>query len=127
MEVSIREFPMRTSTLLLLATSTAVLFASSPAIQAACDPTVLESPTRFPLLSQVRGHEGVVFLEVTVNESGRVADTQLLRSSGHQLLDRAATASIRDQWVFDVTSCERKDLPINDLISVEYQNLNSAK
>jgi periplasmic protein TonB len=113
---------MRTSTLLLLATSSALLFASSPASHAACDPTVLKSPTRFPLQSQVRSQEGVVFLDVTVNESGRVTDTQLLSSSGHELLDRAARASIRDQWVFDVTSCERKDLPINDLIRVEYRH-----
>jgi len=117
---------MRVSTLVLLTTS-AVLFASSPAIQAACDPTVVSSPTRYPLESQLRGQEGVVFLEVTVNESGRVSGTEILRSSGHRLLDRAASTSIRDQWVFDVTSCQRKDLPSNDLIEVRYQNDEYAR
>ena len=113
---------MRTSTLLLLAASSAVLFASSSATQAACDPTVIQSPTAFPMQSQLRGQKGVVFLEVTVDESGRVSATQLLRSSGHKRLDQAASASIRGRWVFDVTACERKDLPVSDLIAVEYRN-----
>jgi TonB family protein len=113
---------MRITTLLLLAASSVALFASSPASHAACDPTVIQSPTKFPLQSQLRGQKGVVFLEVTVDESGRVAATRLLRSSGHKRLDRAATASIRAEWVFDVTSCQRKDLPANDLIAVEYRN-----
>jgi TonB family protein len=120
------EFPMRTSSLLLLAAGSALL-TSSPATFAACDPTVLESPTRFPLQSQVRGQEGEVFLDVTVDESGHVTETQLLRSSGYELLDRAASASIRDQWKFDVSSCERKDLPIKDLISVVYRHAESAE
>ena len=113
---------MRSSTLLLLAMSTVALFASSSATQAACDPTVVQSPTKFPLQSQLRGQAGVVFLEVTVDESGHVSATQLLRSSGHKRLDQAASVSIRDQWVFDVTTCERKDLPASDLIAVEYRN-----
>ena len=113
---------MRTSTLLILAASSALLFGSSPVIQAACDPTVIQSPTKFPLQSQLRGQKGVVFLEVTVDEAGRVSGTQLLRSSGHKRLDLAASNSVRDNWKFDVTSCERKDLPANDLIEVEYRN-----
>ena len=113
---------MRTSTLFLLAAGSALLFASSPATQAACDPTVIQSPTKFPLQSQLRGQKGVVFLEVTVDETGRVSGTQLVQSSGHKRLDLAASASIRDAWKFDVTSCERKDLPANDLIAVEYRN-----
>jgi protein TonB len=117
---------MRTPTLLLLAASSAVLFAA-PAAQAGCDPTVIQSPTRFPLQSQLRGQDGVVFLEVTVDADGRVSATQLLRSSGHKRLDRAADASIRDGWRFDVTKCARKDLPVSDLIQVEYRNDEYAR
>lgn len=116
---------MRVSTLLLA--SSAALFAASPASHASCDPTVLKSPTKFPTYSQLRGQEGVVFLEVTVDETGRVAGTEVLRSSGHRLLDNAASASIRDRWLFDVTGCERKDLPASDLISVEYRNDEYAR
>lgn len=117
---------MRVSTLPLLVSSLAI-FASSPATQASCDPTVLQSPTKYPRHSQLRGQEGVVFLEVTVDESGHVSGTEILRSSGYRLLDSAATKSIRDRWVFDVTSCERKDLPASDLIQIEYRNDEYAR
>jgi TonB family protein len=118
---------MRTSTLLLLATSSALLFTTTFNAQAACDPTVVASPTRYPLQSQVRGQEGAVLFEVEVDESGRVADARLLRSSGHSRLDRAASQSIRDGWLFNVTGCERKDLPASDLITVEYRYDDSEK
>jgi len=112
---------MRTSTLLLLATSTVSLLGSALSAQAECDPRVLTSPTRFPLQSQARSQEGVVLLEVKVDASGRVSETRLLRSSGFNRLDRAASASVRDHWVFDVSSCARGELPTSDLISVEYR------
>lgn len=112
---------MRASTLLLLATGAGALATIAPSAQADCDPLVVTSPTRFPIQSQARGQKGVVYLEVTVNESGRVSETQLLRSSGFGLLDRAAARSARKLWEFDVTNCERKDLPATDLISVEYR------
>lgn len=111
---------MRTSILLLVATSAALLTPTLPAY-AECDPHVVTSPTRFPLQSRLRAQEGVVHLEVKVDESGRVSETQLLRSSGYDLLDRAALQSVRNYWAFDVTQCERKDLPASDLISVEYR------
>lgn len=111
---------MRTSSLLSLAASSVVLLSSLSA-QAACDPRVLTSQTHFPRISQQRAQEGVVLLEVKVDASGRVSETQLLRSSGYGLLDRAATASVLNRWVFDVSGCERKDLPASDLISVEYR------
>jgi TonB family protein len=118
---------MRTSKLLLLAMNSALLLATSATAQASCDPTVITSPTRYPLQSQVRGQQGTVFLEVKVDESGHVAATRLLRSSGHDRLDRAASLSIRDSWLFNVTSCERKDLPVSDLIMVEYRYDDSEK
>jgi protein TonB len=112
---------MRTSTLLLLATSSASLLGSALPAQAECDPRVVTSPTRFPVQAQERAQEGVVFLEVKVDASGRVSETRLLRSSGFNRLDRAAAASVRNEWLFDVSNCARKDLPASDLISVEYR------
>jgi TonB family protein len=112
---------MRTSTLLSLAASSVVLLTSSLSARAECDPRILESRTHFPRTSQLRAQQGVVLLEVKVDESGRVSETQLLRSSGYQMLDRAASRSVLRSWVFDVSNCERKDLPATDWISVEYR------
>lgn len=88
---------------------------------ASCDPRVASSPTHFPQQSQLRGQAGIVYLKVKVDESGRVSGTQLLRSSGFRLLDRAAAASVREGWVFDVSGCSSKDFPASDLITVEYR------
>jgi TonB family protein len=111
---------MRTS-ILLLATSSLLLATSAFTADAACDPNVVASPTHFPLQSRLRGQEGVVLFEVQVDEAGRVAAARVLESSGHDRLDRAASASIRDGWRFNVTGCDRKDLPASDLVSVEYR------
>jgi hypothetical protein len=46
----------------------------------------------------------------------------LRQSSGFRLLDRAADKSVRDNWIFDISNCERKDLPVNHRIAVEYRN-----
>lgn len=97
---------------------------SIPSVQAAdaCTPRVMESPADFPSRAQLRGQAGTVFLEVVVDENGRATDAKVHKSSGHRLLDRAASASVRNGWVFDVSTCERKDLPANQVISVEYRN-----
>jgi TonB family protein len=112
---------MRTSTLLLLASGAAALFGSTSSAIAACDPQVVASPTHFPIQSRARGQQGTVELEVTVDESGRVSSTEIVRSSGSGFLDRAAARSARKLWQFDVTNCERKDLPATDRINVEYR------
>lgn len=95
---------------------------ASSAEAAGCSPRVMESPAEFPSRAELRGQSGTVFLEVVVDENGRPQDARLHKSSGHRLLDRAAAASVRTGWVFDVSTCERKDLPANQVISVEYRN-----
>jgi TonB family protein len=112
----------------ILVTGLTILAASStftptPSVAAdACTPHILQSDTRFPLRSQMRGHKGTVFLNVIVDESGRAKTAELHRSSGFRLLDQAATKSVIDAWQFDVSTCERKDLPATRLVAVEYRN-----
>jgi TonB family protein len=88
----------------------------------ACTPRIVNGDTTFPMRSQLRGQEGTVFLEVTVDERGRPANVQLVDSSGYRLLDRAAERSVLDHWEFDVSGCARKDLPIKHRVAVEYRN-----
>src|SRR5258708_5255947 len=115
-----REFAMKT---LLSASSllAAVSILSVPATAAAgdCDLRTVNSSTVFPIRSQLRGQSGTVLVAVSVDSTGRATATQLVHSSGYRLLDRAATTSIRDRWQFDVTGCERKDLPATRTIAVE--------
>jgi outer membrane biosynthesis protein TonB len=111
------------SGLSILAASTSLLAAPVLAAdEGACAPRVVQSETKFPLVSQLRGQKGTVYINVRVDENGRAQSAEMTRSSGHRLLDRAATNSVIGDWVFDVSSCTRSDLPTNHLVAVEYRN-----
>jgi protein TonB len=90
--------------------------------EGACDPPIVATTTEFPMRSQLRGQEGIVALDLTIDASGHVAATQIAQSSGHRLLDRAARESALHDWQFDVSNCARGDLPINRHIAIEYRN-----
>lgn len=106
--------------LAILATVSSSL--STAALAEDCQPRVVQGDATFPLRAQVRGQAGTVFMDVTVDSDGRPADVRIVDSSGYRLLDRAAEQSVREQWQFDVSACERKDLPITHRIAVEYRN-----
>ncbi|MGH8178202.1 MAG: energy transducer TonB [Steroidobacter sp.] len=109
------------SGLTILAATTALAAPAVSLAANACDPRVIQSETKFPIRSQIRHQTGTVYVHVTVDENGRAQSAELVRSSGYRLLDRAATQSVVGDWVFDVSSCERKDLPANHLVAVEYR------
>ncbi len=56
-------------------------------------------PPEYPLIARRRGFQGTVVLEVMVKPNGRVGELRVLKSSGYKVLDRAASASVRD-WIF---------------------------
>jgi TonB family protein len=88
----------------------------------ACHPRIVQDDTTFPMRSQLRGQKGTVFLEVQVDDQGRASSVNVVDSSGHRLLDRAAEQSVLDRWQFDISACERKDLPVTHRVAVEYRN-----
>jgi TonB family protein len=108
------------SGLTILAAATALLTASVASADTTCKPRLIERQTSFPLTAQLRGQEGTVYMNVVINENGRAQRADLQRSSGYRKLDRAAARSAVDNWVFDVSACERKDLPVMDVVAVEY-------
>lgn len=110
---------MNPSTPLLLC----VLFVSHiNAANAACHPHVIDQGLEFPSRAVSRGQQGTVFMDVLIADSGRAASVEVVDSSGYRLLDRAAAQSALTQWQFDISSCERKDLPVKHRIAVEYRN-----
>ena len=54
----------------------------------------------YPRKARRLGYEGIVMLKVLINENGRVDDLTVLKSSGHNVLDRAALAAVR-KWLFE--------------------------
>jgi TonB family protein len=110
------------SGLTILAAATALLTTSVASADTSCKPRLIEKQTRFPLVAQVRGQEGTVYMNVVIDQNGRAQSADLQRSSGYTKLDRAAARSALDNWVFDVSACERKDLPVTHVVAVEYHN-----
>lgn len=110
------------SGLTILAAATALLTASVASADASCKPRLIDKQTSFPLTAQLRGQEGTVYLNIVIDENGRAQRADLQRSSGYRKLDRAATRSAVDNWLFDVSACERKDLPVTHVVAVEYHN-----
>jgi protein TonB len=54
----------------------------------------------YPEIARQRGYQGIVMLEVLINQEGKVDEILLFQSSGHIILDRAAIASVTN-WVFE--------------------------
>jgi len=64
-------------------------------------PVYRKNPSpKYPRVARKRGYQGTVILEVLVNQEGKVEDLRLFRSSGYTVLDRAATASVKN-WLFE--------------------------
>jgi len=51
--------------------------------------------TRYPGSARLNGSEGKVVLRVVLRADGHLADVTVPRSSGHEVLDRAAMETIR--------------------------------
>ncbi len=56
-------------------------------------------PPAYPPLARERGYEGTVFLRVEVRGDGSVGGMTIDRSSGYEMLDRAAAESVKE-WTF---------------------------
>jgi len=60
---------------------------------------LINSPPQYPRTAKKRGFQGTVVLEILVEKNGSVGDLRLFTSSGHNILDRAAMAAVKD-WLF---------------------------
>lgn len=56
-------------------------------------------PPVYPLLARRRGYQGTVLLEVLVTKDGTVGSVRLVRSSGAEILDKAAKRGVKE-WTF---------------------------
>ena len=57
------------------------------------------SPPKYPPLAREKGYEGTVYLRALIERDGRVGSLAIDRSSGYEILDRAAVDSVRE-WAF---------------------------
>ena len=57
-------------------------------------------PPRYPRLARKRKYQGVVILEVFVNQDGSVGDIKVFKSSGYAILDKTALKTVK-KWEFE--------------------------
>jgi TonB family protein len=110
----------------LLTCGLAILIATTSipattALSASCGMRVLRGDTEFPMRSQLRGQKGTVLINVTLEADGRATGAAVERSSGHLLLDLAATRSVLNKWQFDVSGCSHA-FPATHQVAVEFRN-----
>lgn len=55
---------------------------------------------QYPRRARRKGYEGIVILEVLVNENGKVEDLKVFKSSGYKILDKSALSAVQ-KWLFE--------------------------
>jgi len=77
------------------------------------------SPPKYPPLAREKGYEGTVYLRALVERDGRVGNLAIDRSSGHEILDRAAVDSVR-AWTFLPAQKDQKPVASWVLLPVKF-------
>jgi TonB family protein len=79
-------------------------------------PKRLDVP-QYPIEAQAAGIQGVVLVEVVINETGIVTDAKVARSI--PMLDEAALRAVR-QWKFDPTIVSGQPVPVRMTVTVNF-------
>jgi TonB family protein len=76
----------------------------------------------YPLEARERGYQGEVLLRVEVLSNGRVGETQVKKSSGYEVLDQSALATVK-QWKFIPARKGEIAIPFWVTIPIKFQLL----
>lgn len=77
------------------------------------------SPPKYPPLAREKGYEGTVYLRAMIERDGRVGNLAIDRSSGYEILDRAAVDSVRE-WTFLPAQKDKKPVASWVLLPVKF-------
>jgi len=79
-------------------------------------PAYLRNPLpAYPRAAREHGWEGTTLLQVEVLDNGRAGEVEIVRSSGHQILDKAAEEAVR-RWRF--LPARSGETPIRSLVEI---------
>jgi protein TonB len=87
---------------------------SSPAV------LLFDPKPDYPPVAIRRGQEGSVLCAMRVGDDGRVEDVEILRSSGHPVLDRSASAALH-RWIFEPAREDGRAVPSRVLHQVAFK------
>lgn len=77
-------------------------------------------PPKYPRVARRRGNQGTVVVEVLVDESGRVGDLRMIKSSGYNNLDKAAITAVK-KWTFEPGSKNGRRVAMWVRVPVRFQ------
>jgi protein TonB len=103
-----------------MAVDKGVLSSELPAVREAKPLYRINPPPSYPKIARRRGYEGTVILEVLVDRNGKVGDLRVSKSSGYRILDRAATASVKD-WVFEPGKKGNQNVEMRVKVPIRFQ------
>jgi periplasmic protein TonB len=93
---------------------------SAPKVVSASPAYATNPKPKYPRVARRRGYEGVVLLKVLVDQEGRVDDALVLKSSGHNVLDRSALKAVKN-WVFKPGTIDGKPMEMWVQVPVRFE------
>ncbi len=94
---------------------------SPPAVDREARPLYRTNPSpEYPGIARKRGYQGNTLLSVLVRRDGTVGDVQVLSSSGHPVLDRAAVAAVK-HWLFEPGTRGEKKVEMRVKIPIRFE------
>jgi len=77
-------------------------------------------PPEYPAVARRMGQEGTVKLRLRIDREGAVTDAEIVRGSGHRLLDKAALKAARG-WTFAPATRDGEPVPGEFVQPVEFR------
>lgn len=78
---------------------------------------IVHVPPIYPAIALSSGVQGVVILEATISETGRIENLRVLRS--HPLLERAAVEAVK-QWRYTATRLNGQPVPVMITVTLNF-------
>jgi protein TonB len=84
-------------------------------------PGYLRNPhPAYPEEARKAGQQGVVMLRINVDAHGKPSSVQMVRSSGHPLLDERARSTVANQWSFKPAKVGGNAVPAQILVPIRF-------
>ena len=74
----------------------------------------------YPAIAREKGYEGTVVLLIEIDQSGKVVNTKVKKSSGYPILDKSALKASR-KWLFEPPRVKNAGIKAKLLVPVEFK------
>lgn len=78
------------------------------------------APASYPKLARKRGWQGIVLIEILIDEQGQQVSRNIIQSAGHQVLDNAALKAVK-KWQFSASTENGKAVPYRTRIPINFK------